>query len=121
METFTVKYAGEALEIEIYPKDKMEELKGRIRTGNDKLSLAWEQIKAMDHASQEWKDALQRWHLATAKLRYLCDQLENLGYTDCLYLEHGKKTKKCLPPGDDIGCLVCSSNDPYWEKEFMEL
>lgn len=119
METFIVEHEGETLEIEIYPKEKMEELKERVKIGNNKLIQAWEQIKAMDHESQEWKDAFQRWHFANVKLGYLCDQLEALGYTDCLFLDqNGKKTRSCL---EGIGCRACPSSTRYWEQEFMEL
>jgi len=116
--TYTVEHEGSKLEIEIYPKEMMEELKTRIRTGNQKLNDAWEQLKEMDHNLQTWRDAFWEWHLANVKLSHYCDQLKNMGYEDCLYIENGKKTKSCL---EGLSCRVCPSKKPYWEKELMDL
>ena len=95
-------------------------LRERVVTGNQKLNLAWAEICKMDHTSQEWKDALERWHQANERLSTLCSQLKMLGYEDCLYIDgKGKKIMRCGGLGE-LGCRVCSSMIPYWEKEIME-
>lgn len=96
-------------------------LRDRVKLGNEKLNDAWEQIRGMAHDTEEWKELLEQWHQANKKLSLLCSELKARGYTDCLYIENRKKTKKCLLPGDDIGCRVCPSSRKYWEKELMEL
>jgi len=96
-------------------------LRDRVISGNKKLNDAWEQIRGIAHDAEEWKELLEQWHQANEKLSLLCSELKARGYTDCLYIENGKKTKKCLPPGDAIGCRVCPSSRKYWEKELMEL
>lgn len=96
-------------------------LRDRVISGNKKLNDALKQIRQIDHESQEWKDLFEQWHQANEKLSVLCTELKLRGYTDCLYIENGKKTKKCLSPGDDIGCRVCPSSRKYWEEELMKL
>lgn len=97
-------------------------LRDRVILGNKKLNDAWKQICLIDGESQEWKDLFEQWHQANEKLSVLCSNLRGLGYEDCLYLdEEGKKTRKCLSQGDDIGCRVCPSTRKYWEEEFEEL
>ena len=102
--------------------EELEALKNRVRRGNELLNLAWVQLKAMDHTSQFWKDEIYRWFLANEELSRLCTELKASGFKACLYLnESGEKTKRCLPPGDDIGCRVCPSMIPYWQNELMKL
>lgn len=97
-------------------------LRARVILGNKKLNDAYEQIKQLAHGSEEWSQALDQWHEANEKLSNLCKQLKLLGYEDCLYLnEKGEKTKKCLEPGDDLGCRVCSSSRDYCSEELMAL
>lgn len=96
-------------------------LRDRVILGNKKLNDAWEQIKTMDHESQQWRDEFDRWHLANEKLSLLCTELKLRGYEDCLYLnEKGKKAKSCLEQSG-IGCRVCPSIIPYSEQELMAL
>jgi hypothetical protein len=91
-------------------------LRDRIIRGNEKLAAAWDKIKNME--GQQWNEEMERWHQASSKLSTLCTQLKLLGYEDCLYLDNdGKKTKKCLE--GTLGCLVCPSKFPYWEKELF--
>ena len=105
----TPKYSAEVLT-----------LRNRVIAGNEKLNTAWDQLCLMDHESQQWKDELERWHQANERLSILCTQLKSMGYDDCLYLDKdGKKAKSCLDEG--IGCRVCPSRIPYWEKELMSL
>ena len=97
-------------------------LRDRVIQGNKKLNAAWVQLCHLDWESQERKDLMEQWSQATAKLWILCDNLQGMGYTDCLYLDQdGKKTKKCLPTADPYGCRVCSSAIPYWRQEWDEL
>ena len=94
-------------------------LRDRVRLGNDKLNKAWEQIKELDHSSQEWSEKMEEWHLANERLSTLSTELQYMGYEDCLYLnEKGEKMRKCL---GGLGCRVCPSRISYWERELMEL
>ena len=102
--------------------EELEALKNRVCRGNAILNAAWDQLKAMDHESQQWKDELERQHVANEFLSLLVLELkESFNYHQCLYIVGGKKTKLCLPPGDDIGCRVCSSSRKWWEEELMSL
>ena len=93
-------------------------LHDRVIQGNKKLNLAWGQICQLDRESQEQRTLGEQWDQANKKLRVLCDNLQGMGYTDCLYLDqNGKKTKKCLPTDDPYGCRVCPSAIPYWRQE----
>ncbi len=83
METYTLHVEGAELVIERYTKDRIEELKERIRTGNKKLNDAWVEILKIDKNPPAWPEALQQWHLATEKLSAYCTQLEGMGFTDC--------------------------------------
>ena len=96
-------------------------LRERIKVGNEKLIKAWQQLREIADRQEEWASQFERWHKANELLSALCTQLETMGYEDCLYMENGKKVKKCLEPGEIIGCRVCPSKIPYWEKELMDL
>ncbi|MBA7654459.1 hypothetical protein ES703_62339 [subsurface metagenome] len=96
-------------------------LRDRVILGNKKLNDAWEQIKGMVHDTEEWNYQMERWHQGNEKLSLLCSELQARGYETCLYLDdQGKKVKSCLEQGG-IGCRVCPSRFPYWDKEFREL
>lgn len=97
----------------------LEALKARVKEGNQKLNDAWEKLVQMNHSSQKWAEEVERWHQANEKLSALCTELKYKGFNDCLYIENGKKTRPCLTEG--LGCRVCPSSYPYWEKELMEL
>ena len=96
-------------------------LKDRVVRGNEKLNLAWQQLRNIANRTEEWTEQLERWHQANEKLSLLCTELKLRGYSDCLYMENGKKTRKCLEPGDDIGCRVCPSSREWWAEELMSL
>ena len=102
-------------------EEEIEALKARIRQGNLKLNLAWSQLRNITDRQEEWQTQLQKWHLANELLSALCTELKLKGYTECLYLENGKKMRKCLIPGDDIGCRVCPSERAWWSEELMAL
>ena len=101
--------------------DEVVALRERVKAGNEKLNTAFNQLRQIVDRQAEWAEQFERWHQANEKLSLFCTQLEELGCTDCLYMENGKKVRKCLAPGDSIGCRVCPSKIHYWEKEFMEL
>lgn len=101
-------------------EEEVASLKERVKDGNQKLNEAWSQICQIDLNSQRWKDEIEKWHQANEKLSAMCTQLKALGFEDCLYIENGVKTKKCLG-ADPIGCRVCPSRRHYWETELMEL
>lgn len=95
-------------------------LRARVILGNKKLNDAFEQIKQLVHDSEEWSQAMARWHEANERLSLLCSDLQTKGYQDCLFLDdQGRKTIRCLR--DDIGCRVCPSRIHYWEQELMKL
>ena len=95
-------------------------LRGRVRLGNDKLYQAWLQIREVAGDKEEWVRQMDRLGEATEKLGRLCHQLKLEGYTDCLYLEDGQKTRTCLNNEEGgFWCQVCSSDIRYWEQELM--
>ena len=97
-------------------------LRDRVILGNKKLNDAFEQIKLLAHDSEEWSQAMDRWHEANERLSSLCTQLKLSEYETCLYLnEKGEKIKKCLEPGDALGCRVCPSSRNYPAEELMAL
>ena len=111
---------GGVFQIDVYRRENIEALKERLRLGNQKLNDAWYQLVAMDHSSEEWNMGIAQWHKANQKLSLYCDQVKELGFEDCLYLnKEGKKTRKCL--GEAISCRVCPSRTSYWETELMDL
>lgn len=99
-------------------QEELEVLKDRVRTGNKKLQIAWDQICKLDHESEQWNKEFQKWHEANEKLSVLCTQLKVRGFTDCLHLDDkGEKIKKCLD--HPLGCLCCPSATPYWTAELF--
>ena len=88
-------------------------LRDRVKLGNDKLFRAWLQIRELAHDQEEWPRQMDQWHEAQGKLHLLCLELKARGYKDCLYIEGGKKTKRCLDNPDGFFCLVCSSSREY--------
>ena len=99
------------------------DLRDRVILGNRKLNVAFEQIKQLAHDPEEWSRAMDQWHEANEKLSTLCTELKlKYSYNECLYLDdQGKKTKKCLEPGDSLGCRVCPSSRNYCAEELMAL
>ena len=99
--------------------EALEALKARVKEGNEKLNAAWDQICKIDHKSTQWAEEVERWHQANEKLSDLCTVLKAKGFHDCLFLENGVKTRSCFETG--LGCRVCPSSTPYWERELMNL
>lgn len=114
-ETYTAVYKGEEFEVERYSYAELEELKNRVRTGNERLITAFKQIMAGPPEKRE--ELFDQWHTATRKLSFYCDQLNYLGFDDCLYIQDGVKTRKCL---EGMSCIACPSKKKYWEDELME-
>ena len=97
--------------------DPLVKLKYRVIKGNYKLNVALNRIKGM--VGEERTKALEKFLDGQIKLKTLNEELKLKGATDCLYIENGKKTQKCL--GDpEFTCIVCPNNY-WWEKELMEL
>lgn len=101
-----------------YTKETLSDLVARVKLGNEKLGKVYDQMKEITPNTERWSSAMEQWHRANVLLKIYCDQLEWLGFLDCLYIENGVKTRKCL---DGLGCRVCPSKKPYWEDELMEL
>lgn len=101
--------------------EELDALKDRVRQGNDKLFRAWLQIRELVDDKDEWSRQMNRWQEATEKLHNRCQELKLKGYTDYLYLENGKKVKRCLNNPDGFWCQACPSIYPYWETELMEM
>jgi len=101
----------------------LEALKARVRDGNQKLWVAWCQLKGMVHDREQWSRESERWAQAKEKLWLLIMQLrEQHNFYDCLYIENGKKTRGCLHNEDGFFCQVCPCiTNEYWEKELMNL
>lgn len=124
MSTATINYKAVdgreiTFEMELYTKDRLNELLERIRQGNKKLGEAWVQVAKLDHSTQEYKDSVDRWFQADVKLKSYCDQLEAMGFRNCLYMIDGKKTHSCLDK--NFTCWVCPSAVEYWLMEFDDL
>lgn len=96
-------------------------LRDRVKLGNEKLFLAWQEIKKIAHDTEEWKAQMDRWSQAQEKLHLLCTELK-YNYHDCLYLdENGKKARGCLSNPNGFWCQTCPSSVPHWQDELMSL
>lgn len=92
-------------------------LRDRVIRGNDKLAKARFQIQELEEG-EEKEHQWDRWNKAQELLRYLCSELQIKGYSDCLFIEDGKKTKSCLSEPE---CQGCPSTRKYWSEELMAL
>jgi len=97
---------------------RIEYLIARIRLGNAKLTTAWKVVCEQDDP-EGFKRLAAQWDEANKKLNTLCLELMALDYQDCLYIQDGIQTKKCL--GGEFTCWVCPSKISYWRQEFEEL
>ncbi|GAI80584.1 unnamed protein product [marine sediment metagenome] len=103
-----VKYSSEVLA-----------LRDRVIKGNEKLFLAWQQIR--DLVGEEREHQWDRWNEAQERLHYLCLELKQ-HYSDCLYLnENSKRFRSCLSEPGGFWCQVCPSSVAYWAQELMNL
>lgn len=110
---------GYEFEVDQYTHETLPQLLERVKLGNDKLNKAWGDICAIK--DEAFNKAVEEWSKANVLLSCYCDQLQWLGFKDCLYIENGKKVRKCLEPGDSLGCRVCPSSREYWSEELMDL
>ncbi len=109
------------------PGDPVELLKARAVLANRKLYLTWFQLTggAGGQLDEEGKLAYAE---ASQRARDIARQLKEVNKTECLYIENGKKLKKCnvmpvltsKPHWNGFFCHCCP-NDFWWEKELMEL
>ena len=91
-------------------------LRDRVRQGNDKLFAAWLQIRDIqDKDEREYQ--FEQWDKAKEKLNLLRLELQVRGYRDCLYIENGRKTKRCLDEPGEWFCNTCPSDREYWVEE----
>lgn len=108
------------------PGDKVMLLKARTMLANRKLYLAWFALTGgvggvLDEEGKEvYNEGCQR-------ARALAQELKEAGSTDCLYIENGKKLKKCnvmpsitsKPSWDGFFCHACP-NEYWYVKELLE-
>jgi hypothetical protein len=102
-----------------HPADELVALKFRVIKGNEKLFKVYKQITAMGLGPERDK-ALAQYRPAIEKLKALAKELKDRGETACLYIEDGKKVRKCLCQEEEFFCHACPND--YWpDKELMEL
>ena len=88
----------------------------RVRKGNDKLFAAWLQIRDIPDKLEKESHFLQ-WDAAKEMLNLLRLELQAKGYNDCLDIENGKKTKRCLDEPGEWFCNTCPSTREYCVEE----
>ena len=99
--------------------DPLVRLKFRIIKGNFKLNKAWEQLRRMEDSPGK-AEILVKWRASAQKLGELCDEMVAAGETECLYIEDGKKVKRCHDDPSGHKCTVCPNS--YWvDKEMLEV
>lgn len=88
-------------------------LKSRILRGNVLINKIYTVIRATTDP-EEHKKLVENMVQATERMRDLMREFKNYS-TDCLYIEGGKKLKKCLT---GFTCYGCPNS--YWpEREMM--
>ena len=99
------------------PVDQKGILRMRLIRGHvvlNKTRLEW-----MGMTGQERKAASTQWYDAIEVLHGLVRELK-IYDTTCLYIENGKKLKKCIPKmGHGIECFACP-NDYFWSVEIFD-
>ena len=85
-------------------------LVARCRKGNEVIARIWREACENADDREKWAEMLDLYHRGTVKLQGLCDQLEALGYTGCLYDE-----PKCRGT-NELTCFACPSKTPYWRE-----
>jgi hypothetical protein len=83
----------------------------RVRDGNEKI---WDVFRAaldLDIETQRdrWDREMDRVEKAVERLSWLCQEIEALGYTGCLY---DKPT--CSLQEEWAWCWACPSKTPHW-------
>jgi len=121
METYHVKIGDTEFDVDRYTKEMMPQLIERIKRGNEKLNAAWAQMKSQANTPEDWEVFMQDWHKQNLRLKQYCDQLQWMGYNECLYMEGKTKTRACCTDNPaDLGCRVCPSSVHYWENEIFK-
>jgi len=90
----------------------------RCKTGNLKLNKAWRQLRELD-SSPESVVQRDEWCEKTRLVSNLAQELNALGFNDCLYKENGIKTMRCLDQDDGLTCYGCPSDTDYWTRELF--
>lgn len=113
----------------------------RARLANRKLYLAWHQLYVrpdekqvealkgvpMAQVMEVVKEETEMYKAACARAHDIGEQLKAQGFTDCLYIENGKKLKPCnvmptltsKPSWAGFFCHSCPND--YWpEKEILD-
>jgi len=95
----------------------LQELKERVKAGNEKLIASWPRIWDIQDEEERQRE-MKRWDKANLLLDALCMELMyRFNFRDCLYLDgNGHKTKPCVRQ-DGFCCFVCPSETPYWRRE----
>ena len=90
--------------------DEIETLLARCRKGNEVIAKIWRE--ACENADDRaiFSALMEKFHRGTVKLSGLCDQLETLGYTGCLYDE-----PRCRGT-NELVCFACPSKIPHWRE-----
>ena len=95
----------------------LQELKERVKAGNEKLIASWPRVWDIQDEEERQRE-MKRWDKANLLLDALCMELMyRFSFRDCLYLDgNGHKTKPCVRQ-DGFCCFVCPSETPYWRRE----
>jgi len=102
------------------PATEKAKLVMRIMRANVVLSKARAEISTIED-KEERVAQFKLWGESVNKIQEIGRGLKNIS-TDCLYIEKGKKLKKCLLPFDEKGyveCFSCPSNY-WWERELFD-
>lgn len=110
------------------PKDSKEELIARAMVANHKMYLAWYDYMQYRKSDPGYEEMRRQFHEGTEKAVALGRQLKERGITDCLYIQDGKKLKKCNifpnlytsePTIENFFCHCCP-NDYWIEQELFD-
>ena len=99
------------------PPGDITKLKMRVIRGNYILSKRRLEIDNLDDPDQQ-REERKAWGEGIDKIQQIGKQLKQLT-TDCIYIEGGKKVKKCLSGHADIECFTCP-NDYWWRQEIED-
>ncbi len=95
--------------------EEIEALRKRVAAGNEKLVLALLALVEIEDMAV-YDVQMKAWYSARDKLNTLYKMLRDLGYSDCLYVENGARTRKCDSWPKGRNCIVCTSDEIYWNE-----
>lgn len=110
-------------------KGDKEELIARAMLANWKLYLAWFKYKQLEKTDPAYEATLDQFRDGTKRATELSRQLKERGLTECLYIEDGKKLKKCnvipnlyeqAPTIENFFCHCCP-NEYWFERELFDI